>query len=90
MELKEIVLYAWVGEDEFDSSLGIKQGATRWGIVPLVSIREDRMDNDNIKNQLQRQANQYGKNIHLCRFVFQSEIKVIEPKEDELTSSAIV
>jgi tRNA A37 threonylcarbamoyladenosine dehydratase len=77
---EEVVLYAWVGEDEFDSSMGLKQGITKWGVVPLVSIQEERMDTESINRQLQAQSNQYGKKMRLCRFVLDREIKTIEPQ----------
>jgi len=79
-EGRKLVLYAWVGEDEFDSSMGLKQAITQWGVVPLVSVREDRMDTDDINQQLQEQADHYGKKMKLCRFVLDSEIKTIEPQ----------
>lgn len=79
-ELKEIELFAWVGEDELGSGeIGLKQAFTPVGLIPLVSVDKDKMGQDYIAEQLQMQARQYGKNIKLCRFVFAEEVKVLNP-----------
>jgi hypothetical protein len=73
-------LYAWVGEDELGSGeIGLKQGYTRAGLVPLVAIRRDKMDNPNLLRQLVGQAARYGKTIRLVRFTEVEVVKEIEP-----------
>jgi hypothetical protein len=80
--VKEVVLYAWVGEDEFGSGeVGLKQAMCPAGCVPMVAVRPSKMDQTYIKDQLQQQANQYGKTIRFCKFVFAEEIMTLEPEE---------
>lgn len=80
-DLKELVLYAWVGEDEFGSGeIGLKQGYVPAGLIPLVAIREDKISSAYAKSQLQEQTNKYRKVISLCRFKFDGLIHEIKPK----------
>lgn len=79
--VKEIALYAWIGEDELGSGeVGIKQGRVPAGFIPLVSIHDFKISRENIVEQLQAQANFYGKTIRLCKFAFVEEIIVIQPE----------
>jgi hypothetical protein len=67
--LDELQLYAWVGEDELGSEgIGIKQGIVPAGTIPLVAIDKDKIER--VWPQMERQAADYGKRIHLCRFRF--------------------
>ncbi len=69
MELHNIELYAWMGEDEFGSGkIGIKQGLVPAGFIPLVGIDREKMLK--LYPQMNEQARQYGKKISLYRFVF--------------------
>lgn len=78
--VKEICLYAWVGEDEHGSGkVGIKQALVPAGYIPLVAVDDFKIDRDYIQEALQSQANKYGKTIRLCKFVFVEEIVTLEP-----------
>jgi len=80
MTIEEVVLYAWVGEDEQGSGeLGLKQALCPAGIIPLVSVREEKMRLPFIGLQLQMQATHYGKTIRLCRFTFAGVIEELKP-----------
>jgi len=73
--LENMVLYAWVGEDELGSGeVGLKQGATPCGIIPLVACKENRMDQKYIVEQMAQQARVWGKTIRLAKFTFDSVI----------------
>ena len=80
-KVKKVELYAWVGEDEFGSGqIGIKQALVPAGYIPLVSINGSRLSEDDIKDQLQKQARKYGKTIRLCKFEFVEEIVTLNPE----------
>lgn len=69
--LEEIELYAWIGEDEYNSGeIGIKQALVPAGMIPLVATKKEKVDQDFIKDQLDKQGNKFGKKIRLCRFKF--------------------
>ena len=79
-QVEEIVLYAWVGEDELGSGeIGLKQAMTPAGMIPLVAVHEHKMDQDYLVKAMHNQAKQYGKTIRLCRFKFDGEVKKLEP-----------
>lgn len=79
--VRQMVIYAWVGEDEHGSGeTGIKQGLVPTGLIPLVSCEHFKLNRDAIREQFQRQANQYGRTIRLCRFVFEAELETIRPE----------
>lgn len=66
-----IVLYAWVGEDEFHAGeFGLKQGCCAAGCIALVSITAAKLRSPDLVAQLQTQVQTYGKPIRLARFVF--------------------
>ena len=76
MKVQDVFLFAWVGEDELGSGeIGLKQGMVPAGMIPLVSVNQSKMVTAGLLGQLQRQADEYGKTIQLCRFVF-SEVMV--------------
>lgn len=80
--VSEMVLYAWVGEDEHGSGeVGLKQGIVPAGVIPLVACKDGKVDQNYIVDQLQRQADTFGKPIRLCRFVFSEQLMVINPHE---------
>jgi hypothetical protein len=77
---KELYLYAWVGEDELGSGeVGLKQGLTPAGMIPLVAVDESKMTQDYIQEGLHEQAKQFGKTIRLCRFKYDGEVVRLEP-----------
>ena len=87
--VKEVCLYAWLGEDEFGSGVvGVKQALVPAGMIPspnsswaipLVAIDQQKIDQGYILKALQGQANVYGKTIRLCKFVFVEEVVTLEP-----------
>lgn len=67
--IRRMQLVAWLGEDEYGSGkIGLKQGLTPAGLIPLAAILEHRDRMDNLKRQLERQAKGSGKRIYLVRF----------------------
>jgi hypothetical protein len=67
---QQIVLYAWVGEDEYGSGrVGLKQGIVPAGIIPLVAMDYHLAKMANLLPQMEEQAALHGKKIRLCRFV---------------------
>lgn len=80
--IEQLELVAWVGEDELGSGqIGIKQGLTAAGMIPLAAVGRDDHKLEAFVEHLQRQANAYGKVIRLCRFRFVSEEIVLRPKD---------
>ncbi len=76
---QDMELFAWIGEDELGSGeVGVKCGLVPAGLIPLVS--KDRGKMEPLLQQLQQQANHYGKTIRLCRYRFVEEIITLEPK----------
>jgi hypothetical protein len=70
-ELKNIEIYAWVGEDELGSGeIGLKQAQTPAGYIPLAAIRPEKMSQDYLVKAMERQAARHGKKISLVRFSF--------------------
>jgi len=70
--LKEIELFAWLGEDdEHDSGvIGIKQGIVPAGYIPLVATMEAKVNRGAIRVVMNSLAAQTGKKRYLCRFTF--------------------
>lgn len=80
--VKEIILYAWLGEDEKGSGkVGLKQAFVPAGCIPLVAVDDFKLDREYIMQALQAQANAYGKTIRFCKFKFVEEIITIEPQQ---------
>ena len=79
--VKAVELFAWLGEDELGSGeVGIKQAKCPAGYIPLVSVNGKKMDQDYMIQQLQLQANLYGKTIRLCKYKFVEEVVTILPE----------
>jgi hypothetical protein len=76
--VKKVSLYAWVGEDELGSG---EVGYVPAGCIPLVSIHDFKISREQVIQQLQAQANVYGKTIRLCKFEFVEEVITIEPEK---------
>jgi len=82
VELKDISLYAWMGEDELGSGeIGLKQAQCPAGMIPMVSIERRKIDQDYIREQMQRMANVYGTNPKLCEFVYKQTLDTLLPEE---------
>ncbi len=70
--LKEVKLYAWVGEDELGSgTIGLKRGFTQVGLIPLVAVTR-KVARQEFETQMRAQAKHCGKKIYLCRFSFEA------------------
>jgi hypothetical protein len=79
--VKDLVLYAWVGEDELGSGeVGLKQAMVPAGCIPIVATKRAKVDQSLIVRQLQRQSNNWGKTIRLCRFTFAEELLTLKPE----------
>jgi hypothetical protein len=71
VDLENFQLHAYVGLDELGSGeIGIKQAAVPAGIIPIVAVSEDKLRQAYIVEQMRGQADQYGTEIHLARFVY--------------------
>lgn len=76
-------LLAWIGEDEHGSRrIGLKQALVPAGLIPLVVVAEDRrkIDHADLRAQLQRQADHFGKPIRLARFVWLEDLTTLPPR----------
>lgn len=83
-ELKDLVVVAWVGEDELGSGkIGIKQGCVPAGFIPLAAMDFDewKLARPEMVRQMEAQAAVYGKRIRLVRFRF-AEV-VVETEHGE-------
>lgn len=80
--VNDLELLAWIGEDELGSGkIGLKGALVPAGYVPMVAMGDDmRMADRRIADQLQQQANTYGKTIRLCRFKFEEVVETLEPQ----------
>lgn len=73
-------LFAYLGEDELGSGdIGLKQGYTMNGLIPIVSTQENKVDQDWLLQQMQDQANRYGKPITLVRYEPVEVLATLEP-----------
>jgi hypothetical protein len=81
MEQRDPELFAWIGEDEFGSgTVGLKQGAVRAGMIPLVSVNREKIDYAALVRQLQLQADQFGKTIRLVRYTAVETVITLTPR----------
>jgi hypothetical protein len=79
--VQEMILHAWVGEDELGSGeVGIKAGMVPAGCIPLVACKTGKVDRAYIIEQMRQQGAQYGKVIRLVSFAFRSvELELVPP-----------
>jgi hypothetical protein len=78
--ITEMVLWAWIGEDELGSGeVGLKQCTTPAGFIPLVACKDGKMDQLYIRDAMQAQASVFRKTIRLARFTFESVVITLEP-----------
>ncbi|HEY1865913.1 MAG TPA: hypothetical protein VGG55_02490 [Candidatus Acidoferrales bacterium] len=88
MDINELELYAWVGEDELGSGeIGMKQGLVPAGLIPLVATKRAKVDRQFIRDQMAHQQAQYGKRIVLARFRFDQILSVAN--EDDFVQEII-
>lgn len=82
-KLKDIKLYAWLGEDEMtpNGEIGLKQARVPAGYIPMVAIDESKMDRGPIIMQLDLQGKTYHRRISLCEFKFSRVIKEVGEKD---------
>ena len=74
-------LFAWGGEDELGSGeMGLKQGRTPAGVIPLVAIQNHKEKMELLAPQMQDQSNSYNKTIKLVRYVAVEEIIELIPR----------
>ena len=72
-KLEDVILYAWVGEDEYGSGeIGIKKIITSKGYEALASTKKKSMLT--FKEPMKMQSEHYGKKIRLCKFIFREVI----------------
>jgi len=77
-KMESIELFAWVGEDEMGSGeIGLKQARCAAGMIPMVATRQEKMDQEYIREQLHAQGITYNKRIHLCRFKFDGVVNSV-------------
>jgi len=78
--IQDMVLYAWVGEDELGSGeIGLKQARCPAGLVPMVACQAGKMEQAYIIEALQQQASVFGKAIRLVKFRFEGVVQTLEP-----------
>lgn len=66
-KLRDVELFAWIGEDEFGSGeIGLKQGTVPAGTIPMVTIQREKLEK--YWPQAEAQAAAFGKKISFCRF----------------------
>lgn len=72
--VKEMQVWAWVGDDdEFDTGeVGLKQGFTPCGLIPLVACKAGKIDQPYILDQMRALVGVSGKTRYLARFTFQA------------------
>lgn len=78
-----VELVAWIGEDEFGSGrIGIKQARVAAGLIPIVAVLDDKykVSRAEVVEQMQYQADQYGKTIRLVRYAPVEELIVVQPR----------
>lgn len=74
-DINKIELYAWIGEDEYGGGeIGIKQAQIPAGIIPIVSTKLSKVNQEFIKEAMNVQGKTFKKRIMLCKFVFEEVI----------------
>lgn len=77
-QIEDIELFAWLGEDELGSGeIGLKQAHCPAGMIPMVAVKQGKMQQDFIRMQMDRQGKAYGKKIQLCRFKFTGVVEEV-------------
>lgn len=78
--LNDLVIYAWVGEDDTEDTgvIGLKQGIVPAGIIPLVAMDFDQHKLEALAHQMEDMARTTGKKRYLCRFVMSEVVLTTE------------
>lgn len=64
-------LFAYLGLDELGTGeIGLKQSSVPAGFIPMVAVKQEKMDRNSIRASMELQALAYGKKIYFCRYVF--------------------
>lgn len=84
LALHEIELYAYLGLDERGGPpvYGLKQGITHLGLIPLVSTRQHRIEDE--FDQMEAQASKWGQRIRLCRYIFAGVLRTTKAGTDPI------
>ena len=79
LEIRDLKLWAWVGLDDLNYTgvLGLKQGRTPAGIIPLVACVEGKMTQQYIREQMQMLAKLTGVKRYLVRFRFEAVVEEV-------------
>lgn len=82
-EIKQLVIYAWIGKDEFGSGkLGIKQARVPKGIIPIAGLDYEKITRKEIIEQLDIQGKRFNKKIRLCKFTFETILEEVGGSEE--------
>ena len=82
---EEMVLYAWVGaqDDPFAKTgkgeFGLKQGVVPAGTIPIVACKEEKVNTQDIVDQMKKWVGLTGIPRQLVRFKFDAVIGEINP-----------
>jgi len=83
-DIESMELYAWVGEDEWGSGeLGIKQARVPAGMIPIVSTKLSKINQEYIKEAMDVQGKNFDKKIMLCKFKFEEVILEVGDTEQK-------
>ena len=73
-------VYAYMGKDELGSGeIGLKQGLTPAGMIPLVSMHRAKLEHPNLLDQMRHQVDLSSQAIMLVRFLAVEVVRVIRP-----------
>jgi hypothetical protein len=80
-EVEEMVLYAWVGEDDLGGSgeWGLKRAICPAGVIPMVACKDGKINTPNIVRQMEQMVGFTGKPRYLARFTFSNVVMVRSP-----------
>lgn len=82
-EFKDVELYAWIGPDDSitdprTGEIGIKQARCPAGMIPMVAVRRDKMEQAYIVAQMKLLTAATGVPRVLARFKFDGVVKRVE------------
>jgi hypothetical protein len=82
-KLKGLKCWAWVGEDDGpvrSGEIGLKQGRTPAGMIPLAAVTPGKMHQGYIRDQMRFLVQHTGVKRYLVRFRVEAIEEVIEPE----------
>jgi len=81
---ESIKLYAWIGEDEWgNGEIGIKQARVPAGIIPIVSTKLNKVNQNYIIEAMNIQGKNFDKKIMLCEFHFERVVLEVGDTEQK-------